>query len=96
MLNFQALPHSVTSLLTMQKLTSESSIEILDKFFKSVVTSSDMPFKLGSRVLQILFETFAFCDLSVKNVLTAYQVRNGFARVIVRITILGIFRRKPM
>lgn len=58
----------------MQKIASQSSIEILDKFFKAVVMSNEIPLKLGSNILQILFETFAFCDLSVKNVLTAYQV----------------------
>ena len=69
-----SLPHVITSHLTMQKIASQSSIEILDKFFKAVVMSNEIPLKLGSNILQILFETFAFCDLSVKNVLTAYQV----------------------
>lgn len=69
----RSLPHSVTSLLAMQKLTAEPSIEILDKFIRAVVMSEEVPFKLGSKILQILFETFAFCDLSVKNILTAYQ-----------------------
>jgi hypothetical protein len=58
----------------MQKFTAEPSIEILDRFIKAVVTSSDVTFKVGSKILQLLFETFAFCDLSVKNVLTGYQV----------------------
>ena len=70
-----SLPHAVTSQLTMQKIASQSSIEILDNFLKSVITSSETPLKLGSHILQILSETFAFCDLSVKNVLTAYQAR---------------------
>lgn len=70
-----SLPHVVTSQLTMQKIASQSSIEILDNFLKSVITSNAMPLKLGSHILQILSETFAFCDLSVKNVLTAYQAR---------------------
>jgi len=58
----------------MQKFTAEPSIEVLDRFIKAVVTSSEVTFKVGSKILQLLFETFAFCDLSVKNVLTGYQV----------------------
>jgi hypothetical protein len=37
----------------MEKLTSESSIDILDRFVKSVVTSPDIPFKLGGHILQV-------------------------------------------
>jgi origin recognition complex subunit 3 len=48
----RALPHSVTSLLTMQTLTAEPSIVILDRFIKAVVTSKEIPLKLGSRIIQ--------------------------------------------
>ena len=70
----RSLPHATTSKLGIQSFSSAPSIHLLSKFVESLVMDTQVPFKLGARVLKVLLETFSFHDLSVRHFLMGLKV----------------------
>ena len=58
----------------MYSFASAPSIHLLAKFVEALVMDTNIPFKLGGRVLKTLLETFSFHDLSVNHFLMGLKL----------------------
>ncbi|XP_074660295.1 origin recognition complex subunit 3-like [Tubulanus polymorphus] len=67
------LPHSVSSLLCLEKFQAPPSTDYLKQMLNEVVMTNRYPFKLGARVFQLLLDIFLCHDFSVDNYLTGLQ-----------------------
>ncbi len=69
----RSLPHGTTSKLAIQSFAAAPSIHLLAKFAESLVMDTQVPFRLGGKVLKSLLETFSFHDLSVRHFLMSLK-----------------------
>ncbi|XP_051724081.1 origin recognition complex subunit 3 [Ctenopharyngodon idella] len=67
------LPHSVSSLLCIEVFQSLSCTQHLASVFDKLILSSQFPFKLSSRVIQVLVGIFLYHDFSVQNFVKGLQ-----------------------
>ncbi|XP_035686043.1 origin recognition complex subunit 3-like [Branchiostoma floridae] len=67
------LPHSVSSLLCMEKFQAQPSTEYLSQVINKTLLSTKYPFKLGHRVFQLLLDIFLYHDFSVVNFIRGLQ-----------------------
>ncbi|XP_043118160.1 origin recognition complex subunit 3 [Puntigrus tetrazona] len=67
------LPHSVSSLLCIEVFHSLSCTQHLASVFDKLVLNSQFPFKLSSRVIQVLVGIFLYHDFSVQNFVKGLQ-----------------------
>ena len=58
----------------LYSFASAPSIHLLAKFVEALVMDTNIPFKLGGRVLKTLLETFSFHDLSVNHFLMGLKL----------------------
>ena len=70
----RTLTHASTSRLAIHSFASAPSIHLLANFVESLVMDTDIPFKLGGKVLKQLLEMFSFHDLSVRHFLMGLKV----------------------
>ncbi|KAJ8315751.1 hypothetical protein KUTeg_007901 [Tegillarca granosa] len=61
------LPNSVSSILCMEKFQAPPSVEYLTLVINQIVMTPNFPFKLGSKVFQLLLDIFLYHDFSVLN-----------------------------
>ncbi|KAK3739946.1 hypothetical protein QZH41_012795 [Actinostola sp. cb2023] len=69
----RALPHSVSTLLSIEKFQSQPSVTCLDEIISKVLMTAKLPFKLGAKVFRFLLENFLFHDFSLQNFSTGLQ-----------------------
>ncbi|KTF88981.1 hypothetical protein cypCar_00029116 [Cyprinus carpio] len=67
------LPHSVSSLLCIEVFHSLSCTQHLASVFDKLILNSQFPFKLSSRVIQVLVGIFLYHDFSVQNFVKGLQ-----------------------
>ncbi|XP_078699748.1 origin recognition complex subunit 3-like [Branchiostoma floridae x Branchiostoma belcheri] len=67
------LPHSVSSLLCMEKFQAQPSTEYLSQVINKTLLTTKYPFKLGHRVFQLLLDIFLYHDFSVVNFIRGLQ-----------------------
>ncbi|XP_064628742.1 origin recognition complex subunit 3-like isoform X2 [Lineus longissimus] len=67
------LPHQVSSLLCLEKFHGPPSTKYLTQVVKEVVMTPKYPFKLGSKVFQLLLDIFLYHDFSVMNYVGSLQ-----------------------
>ncbi|ETE62085.1 Origin recognition complex subunit 3, partial [Ophiophagus hannah] len=67
------LPHSVSSLLCIELFQSLSSKEHLTKVIDKLLLTSQFPFKISEKVLQVLTNIFLYHDFSVHNFVKGFQ-----------------------
>ncbi|CAH1230274.1 ORC3 [Branchiostoma lanceolatum] len=67
------LPHSVSSLLCMEKFQAQPSTEYLSQVINKTLLTTKYPFKLGHRVFQLLLDMFLYHDFSVVNFIRGLQ-----------------------
>ncbi|XP_077094791.1 origin recognition complex subunit 3 isoform X2 [Siphateles boraxobius] len=67
------LPHSVSSLLCIEVFQSLSCTQHLASVFDKLILNPQFPFKLSSRVIQVLVGIFLYHDFSVKNFVKGLQ-----------------------
>lgn len=67
------LPHSVSSLLCIEVFHSLSCTQHLASVFEKLILNSEFPFKLSSRVIQVLVGIFLYHDFSVQNFVKGLQ-----------------------
>uniref|UniRef100_A0A673H1M8 Origin recognition complex subunit 3 n=1 Tax=Sinocyclocheilus rhinocerous TaxID=307959 RepID=A0A673H1M8_9TELE len=67
------LPHSVSSLLCIEVFHSLSCTQHLASVFDKLILKSQFPFKLSSRVIQVLVGIFLYHDFSVQNFVKGLQ-----------------------
>ncbi|XP_056111892.1 origin recognition complex subunit 3 [Rhinichthys klamathensis goyatoka] len=67
------LPHSVSSLLCIEVFQSLSCTQHLASVFDKLILNSQFPFKLSSRVIQVLVGIFLYHDFSVQNFVKGLQ-----------------------
>uniref|UniRef100_A0A672NZ00 Origin recognition complex subunit 3 n=1 Tax=Sinocyclocheilus grahami TaxID=75366 RepID=A0A672NZ00_SINGR len=67
------LPHSVSSLLCIEVFHSLSCTQHLASVFDKLILKSQFPFKLSSRVIQVLVSVFLYHDFSVQNFVKGLQ-----------------------
>uniref|UniRef100_A0A8C1TYS5 Origin recognition complex subunit 3 n=1 Tax=Cyprinus carpio TaxID=7962 RepID=A0A8C1TYS5_CYPCA len=67
------LPHSVSSLLCIEVFHSLSRTQHLASVFDKLILNSQFPFKLSSRVIQVLVGIFLYHDFSVQNFVKGLQ-----------------------
>ncbi|XP_059376823.1 origin recognition complex subunit 3 [Carassius carassius] len=67
------LPHSVSSLLCIEVFHSLSCTQHLASVFEKLILNSQFPFKLSSRVIQVLVGIFLYHDFSVQNFVKGLQ-----------------------
>ncbi|TRY54187.1 hypothetical protein DNTS_030458 [Danionella cerebrum] len=70
----QRLPHSVSSLLCIKVFQSLSCTQHLASVFEKLILDPQFPFKLSSRVLQVLVGIFLYHDFSVQNFVKGLQL----------------------
>ncbi|NXH18952.1 ORC3 protein, partial [Bucco capensis] len=68
------LPHSVSSPLCIELFQSLSCKDHLSTIIEKVLLTPQFPFKLGGKVLQVLFNIFLYHDFSVQNFIKGYQL----------------------
>ncbi|XP_009998817.1 PREDICTED: origin recognition complex subunit 3 isoform X2 [Chaetura pelagica] len=68
------LPHSVSSLLCIELFQSLSCKEHLSTVIEKLLLTSQFPFKLGVKVLQVLINIFLYHDFSVQNFVKGFQL----------------------
>ncbi|XP_065537341.1 origin recognition complex subunit 3 isoform X1 [Lathamus discolor] len=68
------LPHSVSSLLCIELFQSLSCKEHLSTIIDKLLLTSQFPFKLGEKVLQVLINIFLYHDFSVWNFIKGFQL----------------------
>ncbi|KAM6083085.1 origin recognition complex subunit 3 isoform 2-T2 [Chlamydotis macqueenii] len=68
------LPHSVSSLLCIELFQSVSCKEHLSTIIDKLLLTTQFPFKLGEKVLQVLINIFLYHDFSVQNFIKGFQV----------------------
>ncbi|KAK2878670.1 hypothetical protein QQF64_011211 [Cirrhinus molitorella] len=67
------LPHSVSSLLCIEVFHSLLCTQHLASVFDKLILNSQFPFKLSSRVIQVLVGIFLYHDFSVQNFVKGLQ-----------------------
>ncbi|KAG1936313.1 origin recognition complex subunit [Pimephales promelas] len=67
------LPHSVSSLLCIEVFQSLSCTQHLASVFDKLILNPQFPFKLSSRVIQVLLGIFLYHDFSVQNFVKGLQ-----------------------
>ncbi|XP_042299419.1 origin recognition complex subunit 3-like isoform X3 [Sceloporus undulatus] len=73
MIIHKLLPHSVSSLLCIELFQSLSCKEHLTKVIDKLLLTSQFPFKLSEKVLQVLINIFLYHDFSVQNFIKGFQ-----------------------
>ncbi|XP_049674156.1 origin recognition complex subunit 3 isoform X3 [Accipiter gentilis] len=68
------LPHSVSSLLCIELFQSLSCKEHLSTVIDKLLLTTQFPFKLGEKVLQVLINIFLYHDFSVQNFIKGFQL----------------------
>ncbi|XP_072546418.1 origin recognition complex subunit 3 [Salminus brasiliensis] len=68
------LPHSVSSLLCIELFQSLSCTQHLATVIDKLILTSQFPFKLSSKVLQVLVSIFLYHDFSVRNFVKGLQL----------------------
>ncbi|NXI45309.1 ORC3 protein, partial [Galbula dea] len=68
------LPHSISSLLCIELFQSLSCKEHLATIIDKLLLTTQFPFKLGEKVLQVLINIFLYHDFSVQNFIKGYQL----------------------
>ncbi|XP_061845414.1 origin recognition complex subunit 3 isoform X2 [Colius striatus] len=68
------LPHSVSSLLCIELFQSLSCKEHLSTVVDKLLLTTQFPFKLGEKVLQVLINIFLYHDFSVQNFIKGFQL----------------------
>ncbi|KFP34983.1 Origin recognition complex subunit 3, partial [Chlamydotis macqueenii] len=68
------LPHSVSSLLCIELFQSVSCKEHLSTIIDKLLLTTQFPFKLGEKVLQVLINIFLYHDFSVQNFIKGFQL----------------------
>ncbi|KAA0711474.1 Origin recognition complex subunit 3 [Triplophysa tibetana] len=68
------LPHSVSSLLCIEVFHSLSCTQHLACVFDKLILTSKFPFKLSSRVIQVLIGIFLYHDFSVQSFVKGLQL----------------------
>ncbi|XP_051469725.1 origin recognition complex subunit 3 isoform X2 [Apus apus] len=68
------LPHSVSSLLCIELFQSLSCKEHLSTVIDKLLLTTQFPFKLGVKVLQVLINIFLYHDFSVQNFVKGFQL----------------------
>uniref|UniRef100_A0A3Q3WLZ9 Origin recognition complex subunit 3 n=1 Tax=Mola mola TaxID=94237 RepID=A0A3Q3WLZ9_MOLML len=71
------LPHSVSSLLCIELFQSLSCTQHLATVIDKLILTHQFPFKLNSKVMQVLISIFLFHDFSVRNFIKGIQVQSG-------------------
>ncbi|XP_031567831.1 origin recognition complex subunit 3-like [Actinia tenebrosa] len=69
----QVLPHSVSTLLSIERFQSQPSLTCLLEIISKVLMTAGIPFKLGHKVFRFLYENFLFHDFSLQNFSTGLQ-----------------------
>lgn len=69
----KVLPHAVSSLLSIERFQSEPSHVCVLEIISKVLMTARFPFKLGARVLRLLYENFLFHDFSLQNLARGLQ-----------------------
>ncbi|KAI0208243.1 Origin recognition complex subunit 3 [Lamellibrachia satsuma] len=67
------LSNSASACLCMEKFQAPPSTEYLTEVINQIVMTSELPFKLGSKVFSLLLDLFLYHDLSVVNFLHNLQ-----------------------
>uniref|UniRef100_A0A3Q2PFB7 Origin recognition complex subunit 3 n=1 Tax=Fundulus heteroclitus TaxID=8078 RepID=A0A3Q2PFB7_FUNHE len=84
------LPNSVSSLLCIELFQSLSCTQHLTTVIDKLILTSNFPFKLSGRVMQVLVSIFLYHDFSVRNFIKGLQVRiSRFQALYVRRRILN-------
>ncbi|XP_054840607.1 origin recognition complex subunit 3 isoform X2 [Eublepharis macularius] len=68
------LPHSVSSLLCIELFQSLSCKDHLSTVIDKLLLTSQFPFKLSEKVLQVLINIFLYHDFSVHNFIKGFQL----------------------
>uniref|UniRef100_A0A7N5ZZ07 Origin recognition complex subunit 3 n=1 Tax=Anabas testudineus TaxID=64144 RepID=A0A7N5ZZ07_ANATE len=68
------LPHSVSSLLCIELFQSLSCTQHLATVIDKLILTNDFPFKLNSKVMQVLISIFLYHDFSVRNFIKGVQL----------------------
>uniref|UniRef100_A0ACB8GCJ3 Origin recognition complex subunit 3 n=1 Tax=Sphaerodactylus townsendi TaxID=933632 RepID=A0ACB8GCJ3_9SAUR len=74
MITHKLLPHSVSSLLCIELFQSLSCKDHLSTVIDKLLLTSQFPFKLGEKVLQVLKNIFLYHDFSVQNFIKGFQL----------------------
>ncbi|KFV66872.1 Origin recognition complex subunit 3, partial [Dryobates pubescens] len=74
MMIHNVLPHSVSSLLCIELFQSLSCKDHLSTVIDKLLLTTQFPFKLGEKVLQVLINIFLYHDFSVQNFIKGYQL----------------------
>uniref|UniRef100_A0A8C3Y6S1 Origin recognition complex subunit 3 n=1 Tax=Catharus ustulatus TaxID=91951 RepID=A0A8C3Y6S1_CATUS len=74
MIIHRLLPHSVSSLLCIELFQSLSCKEHLSTIIDKLLLTSQFPFKVGEKVLQVLINIFLYHDFSVQNFIKGFQL----------------------
>ncbi|KAL8186238.1 UNVERIFIED_CONTAM: Origin recognition complex subunit 3 [Gekko kuhli] len=74
MIIHKLLPHSVSSLLCIELFQSLSCKDHLSTVIDKLLLTSQFPFKLGEKVLQVLINIFLYHDFSVQNFIKGFQL----------------------
>ncbi|XP_020645859.1 origin recognition complex subunit 3 isoform X1 [Pogona vitticeps] len=74
MIIHKLLPHSVSSLLCIELFQSLSCKDHLTKVIDKLILTSQFPFKLSEKVLQVLINIFLYHDFSVHNFIKGFQL----------------------
>ncbi|NXV76497.1 ORC3 protein, partial [Atlantisia rogersi] len=68
------LPYSVSSLLCIELFQSLSCKEHLSTIIDKLLLTTQFPFKLGEKALQVLINIFLYHDFSVQNFIKGFQL----------------------
>ncbi|XP_077160919.1 origin recognition complex subunit 3 isoform X2 [Paroedura picta] len=74
MIIHKLLPHSVSSLLCIELFQSLSCKDHLSTVIDKLLLTSQFPFKLSEKVLQVLINIFLYHDFSVQNFIKGFQL----------------------
>uniref|UniRef100_A0A674IP17 Origin recognition complex subunit 3 n=1 Tax=Terrapene triunguis TaxID=2587831 RepID=A0A674IP17_9SAUR len=74
MIIHRLLPHSVSSLLCIELFQSLSCKEHLATVIDKLLLTTQFPFKLSEKVLQVLINIFLYHDFSVQNFIKGFQL----------------------
>ncbi|XP_077977190.1 origin recognition complex subunit 3-like [Glandiceps talaboti] len=67
------LPHTVSSLLCIEKFQAQPATEYLTQVIDKVLLTINHPMKLGHKVFQLLLDVFLYHDFSVLSFIRGYQ-----------------------
>ncbi|XP_014434175.2 origin recognition complex subunit 3 isoform X3 [Pelodiscus sinensis] len=74
MIIHRLLPHSVSSLLCIELFQSLSCKEHMATVIDKLLLTTQFPFKLSEKVLQVLINIFLYHDFSVQNFIKGFQL----------------------